>query len=208
MCKMIFCDYKSRKLLTSDYLDYATQYNPDGLGCTICYDRQLITKRNIDNKDLASIISREFEYIVCHWRLATSGYGLDMIHPHAFGGDSKGKYLLYHNGVIGELNNKSEVKSDTRLFADLLGSNEFDISSHGPLIDLFCKVTGNKMIILSQGMRPFIANGRAGLWTNGLWDSNKDNPLDITGYGDYFFEEEEKTTKSIFREFWRIGGVL
>lgn len=113
--------------------------------------------------------------ILLHFRIATSGYSADMLHPHTI---TEGKLILIHNGVIRGLG--SNKVSDTREFANALsqlkpnGVAFFNNQGIKTLIETAIG-TSNKLVFLDKLGKYFIFNESAGHWDNtgANWYSNE-----------------------------------
>jgi predicted glutamine amidotransferase len=149
----------------------ANMYNPDGIGISICKNNKLITRKNVSQDIVFKAISSKFDYVVIHYRLATSGFKASMTHPHFIDEHT----IFYHNGIFPGLNG-CDKKSDSAKMAEILS-----MGINNELFELYCQSTRNKAIII-RDLTPKIYNEQAGKWTQKLWDSNGENPLTSKRY--------------------------
>lgn len=123
----------------------------------------------------------EYEFIreltdapmLIHFRIATHGKGIDMLHPHSV---TEGRVSLIHNGVISGLGDS--IVSDTREFAEILGKfypDNVDFIDHVGIEAMALALLGktNKVALLDWRGEVRILNGHLGHYDDyGNWFSN------------------------------------
>ena len=123
----------------------------------------------------------EYEFIreltdapmLIHFRIATHGKGIDMLHPHSV---TEGSVSLIHNGVISGLGNT--IVSDTREFAEMLSKfypDNVDFIDHVGIEAMALALLGktNKVALLDWRGEVRILNDHLGHYDEyGNWFSN------------------------------------
>ena len=123
----------------------------------------------------------EYEFIreltdspmLIHFRIATHGKGIDMLHPHSV---TEGRVSLIHNGVISGLGN--DIVSDTREFAEILSKfypDNVDFIDHIGIEAMALALLGktNKVALLDWRGDVRILNDHLGHYDDyGNWFSN------------------------------------
>ena len=157
--------------LSKATLDNSFENNNQGAGLLYVKDRILTTFKTYDKKDL---IKKYYEVrkeistpIVLHFRIATSGYSKDNLHPFLVN-ESLG---FVHNGVIYGLGNKDF--SDTYQFNEMCKKLPLGFIYNDGIKELISSFIGSdKMVFLESSNRWTIINEANGHWFEGNWYSN------------------------------------
>lgn len=169
-----------------DKLENSALNNPDGFGFAIAIPEEnrihVETTMNPDtsiNRFLEMRAMYPDTYAMWHARLATHGLtNIDNCHPFRVGGDSL--TVLAHNGILPVLMEKSDKRSDTRIFAeDVLpamgGVHALDNEQMFNVMEEFC--SGSKVCILTLDPKAkyscYVINEKSGNFdSDGVWWSN------------------------------------
>lgn len=172
--------------INEEGIRHGAKRNSDGTGWAVASKNGLFIGKSMNAKEsidaLLEVREREGanSIVLVHSRFGTHGeYGEYNIHPF-FVGDGE-ETVMAHNGILPSSwhPEKGDRRSDTRVFADSIGSfvngRPNGVPSRSGGIELG-KIIGstNKLVFLSikDGPKVRIVNAHIGVWDNGAWYSN------------------------------------
>lgn len=161
-------------------------FNPHGHGWAIAVDGQILIGKSMDVIEAIDqfVEAREKNphgQALFHSRWATHGNtDVSNVHPFIVGGSHQ--TVMAHNGILDCTPNKSDPRSDTRLFADTLLPTLYRRFDRPSAFKALTKYAGpfNKLVILTVDPRyqrnAYIVNEDRGHWdkATGIWHSNHD----------------------------------
>lgn len=167
---------------TKDALITACDNNPDGFGWAIVYPTEIWSHRTMDaaqavNSYLNAMAAVEGRYpSLFHARITTHGItNVENCHPFKVGDHQT---MLAHNGIITNVPDMKDGRSDTRTFAEdwlpQLGLEMLDDPDEFDQLERF--IGASKIVVLTTDPRlkhsTYILNESYGKWENGIWYSN------------------------------------
>lgn len=157
--------------LSADDLQKAVDRNPDGLGYTYYSVKKgwvidkIIAPNESDIAKVSKLLHKKTAIV--HARIATSGR-VNTANCHPFANKD---YILFHNGIVGNLNGVSDRKSDTALLFDIIKRMPFETASN--LLSRLSQNTGSKFVYVHRATNKYYKYGKfenyAGLECSNLY---------------------------------------
>jgi hypothetical protein len=154
-------------------LERASRLNPNGAGCARCDGNsvEVTTGTGLSYRDRTEL---------WHFRYALSGVNdVKSIQPFL---SLQGMTAFAHVGVLKDMSAQTE-HSDSYNFFDTM-SNFLNCckynSAYKRLLDAYCNVTQNRMVLLGNTGNYWIFGEQNGYWDQGLWLSGMLDTVDTT----------------------------